>query len=83
MALKVKVPRELVELFGSEEEALKEALRLAELVYLPLIRKLALIKKVIEGIEGETDVTALEDEGEIIRCLKEIRKKIYEKWVSE
>ena len=81
--MKVEVPKELVELFGSEEEALREAIRLAELVYLPLFRKLALIRKVVEGVEGERDLMAVEDRREVVKCLKEIRKKIYRKWIAE
>jgi len=81
--VELKIPQELVELFGSEEAVLREALRLAEIVYLPLARKLATIRSVVEGLEAERDVLELEDEEAVLQCLKETRKRIYRKWISE
>ena len=81
--VKLEIPQELVELFGSEEAVLREALRLAEIVYLPLARKLAVIRSVVGGLEAERDVLELEDEEAVLRCLKETRKRIYRKWISE
>ena len=80
--VKLEIPRELVELFGSEEAVLREALRLMKLVYLPLAKKLAAIRSVVEGLEAERNVLELEDEEAVLRCLKETRKRIYRKWIS-
>ena len=79
--VKLEIPRELVELFGSEEAILREALRLMKLVYLPLARKLAAIWSVVEGLEAERNVLELEDEEAVLLCLKETRKRICRKWV--
>lgn len=80
---KVSVPKWLVEFFGSEEEALEEALRLAEVVYLPLIRKIKSIKDVIGSIESERDLTEVESKEDIVKSLKETRRRIYKRWVEE
>ena len=80
---KVSVPRWLVEFFGSEEEALEEALRLAEIVYLPLIEKIKSIKGVVGDVESERDLTEEESKEEIVKGLKETRRRIYKKWVEE
>ena len=80
---KVSVPRWLVEFFGSEEEALEEALRLAEIVYLPLIEKIKSIKGVVGDVESERDLTEEESKEEIVKGLKETRGRIYKKWVEE
>jgi len=80
---KVSVPRWLVEFFGSEEEALEEALRLAEIVYLPLIEKIKSIKDVVEDVGSERDLTEVESREEIVKGLKETRRRIYRKWVEE
>jgi len=80
---KVSVPRWLVEFFGSEEEALEEVLRLAEIVYLPLIEKIKSIKDVVEDVGSERDLTEVESREEIVKGLKETRRRIYRKWVEE
>jgi len=80
---KVSVPRWLVEFFGSEEEALEEALRLAEIVYLPLIEKIKKIGDVVEDVGSERDLTEAESREEIVKGLKETRRRIYRKWVEE
>ncbi len=80
---KVSVPRWLVEFFGSEEGALEEALRLAEIVYLPLIEKIKSIKGVVEDVGSERDLTEVESREEIVKGLKETRRRIYRKWVEE
>jgi len=80
---KVSVPRWLVEFFGSEEEALEEALRLAEIVYLPLIEKIKSIKGVVGDVGSERDLTEAESKEEIVKGLKETRRRIYKKWVEE
>jgi len=79
---KVSVPRWLVEFFGSEEEALEEALRLAEIVYLPLIEKIKSIKDVVGDVESERDLTEVESKEEIVKGLKETRRRIYKRWVE-
>jgi len=80
---KVSVPRWLVEFFGSEEEALEEALRLAEIVYLPLIEKIKSIKGVVGDVGSERDLTEAESREEIVKGLKETRRRIYKRWVEE
>ena len=77
---KVSVPRWLVEFFfGSEEEAL----RLAEIVYLPLIEKIKSIKGVVGDVGSERDLTEAESKEEIVKGLKETRRRIYKKWMEE
>ncbi len=46
-----------------------------------LFSKLALILKLVIGVKGEKNLLAVEDKKEIVRGLKEIRRRIYRRWI--
>ena len=50
---------------------------------MPLIEKIKKIRDVVGDVEGERDLTEVESKEEVVKGLKETRRRIYKKWVEE